>query len=142
MTVVIWEFVLRGYFTSTEGGPEYKIDIWQGDQKIGQIGMSELQDLPTVSYVDTLGSGEIDEGPLLRDVILLRFDESSLTNETTVFIRSDLRGEERTISWGEVSNISKSHILDFTNKGTTKFTSPETERNERVRDITLIRIGA
>ncbi|MFQ5883865.1 MAG: hypothetical protein ACE5IO_02050 [Thermoplasmata archaeon] len=140
VSVVLWEFVLRDFFKGEEG-TEYEIEIWLGDQRIGEIKMSELQALPTVSYEDTLGSGATDEGPLVKDVILLKLNESSLTNETSVLIRSDLTGEERRISWGEISNISKSYILDFTKKGTTKFSSPETEKNERVRDVTLIRIG-
>jgi hypothetical protein len=139
--VAVWEFALRDYLSSTNGGTEYKIDIWQGDQRIGDVTMSELETLQTVSYEDTLGSGAIDEGPLLRDVILLRIGEISLTNGTLVLIKSDLTGEEITISWGEISNTSKSYILDFTNRGTTKFTSPETEKKDRVRDVTLIKVG-
>ncbi len=140
VSVVLWEFVLRDFFKGEEG-TEYEIEIWRGDQRIGELRMSDLQALPTVSYQDTLGSGAIDEGPLVKDVILLKLNESSLTNETSILIKSDLTGEERTISWGEISNISESYILDFTKKGTTKFSSPETERNERVRHVTEIRIG-
>lgn len=140
--VAVWEFALRDYLSSTNGGEtEYKINIWQGDQKIGDVAMSELQTLHTVSFEDTLGSGAIDEGPLLRDVILLEIGETSLTHGTLVLIKSDLTGEERTISWGEISNTSKSYILDFTNRGTTKFTSPETEKKDRVRDVTFIKVG-
>ena len=140
--VAVWEFALRDYLSSTDDGEtEYKIDLLQGDQRIGDVTMSELQTLQTVSYEDTLGSGAIDEGPLLKDVILLRMSETSLTDGTLILIKSDLTGEERTISWGEISNTSKSYILDFTNRGTTKFTSPETEKKDRVRDVTQIKVG-
>ena len=140
--VAVWEFALRDYISSTNGGEtEYKINIWQGDQDIGDVTMSELQTLQTVSYEDTLGSGATDEGPLVRDVILLRISETSLTDGTLILIKSDLTGEERTVSWGEISNASRSYILDFTNRGTTKFTSPEMEKKDRVRDVTLIKVG-
>ncbi|TET90074.1 MAG: hypothetical protein E3J35_07575 [Methanomassiliicoccales archaeon] len=142
VSVVLWEFVLRDFFKGGEG-TEYEIEMWQGDQRIGVVKMSKLETLPTVSYLDVFSDRDdvIDEGPLVKDVILLRINESSLTNETSIYIKSDLTGEERTISWGEISNISKSYILDFTKRGTTKFSSPETEKNERVRDVTEIRIG-
>ncbi|MFQ6060198.1 MAG: hypothetical protein ACE5KV_02735 [Thermoplasmata archaeon] len=142
ISLCVWEFALREYLASTgEGEQEYSIIIWQGDYMVGQVSMSELRALPTVSYEDILGSGAIEEGPLLKDVILTRIDESALSNETTVLIKSDLTLEERTISWGELSNTSRSYILDFTNRGTTKFTSPETKKKDRVRDVTDIRIG-
>ena len=103
--------------------------------------MSEIQTLYTVSYQDTLGSGATDEGPLLKDVILLVVNQSSLSNSTIVRINSDLTGEERTVTWGEIANVSNSYILDFTNKGTTKFSSPDTQKKDRVRDVTDVIIG-
>lgn len=136
-----WEFAIKDY-VSEDGEHEYTIDFWQGDDKIGKVTMSDLETLQTVSYQDTLGSGAIDEGPLLKDVVLLVVDESSLSNSTNIRIESDLTAEERTITWGEIANTSDSYILDFTNKGTTKFSSPETKKKDRVRDVTDIIIGA
>jgi hypothetical protein len=137
----IWEFALKNYLAE-DGDHEYLIDFWQGDDRIGTVTMSELQTLDTVSYEDTLGSGATDEGPLLKDVVLLVLDQSSLSNSTDIRIESDLTGEERTVTWGEVANASNSYILDFTNKGTTKFSSPDTQKKDRVRDVTDIVIGA
>ncbi|UCD92990.1 MAG: hypothetical protein JSV43_03505 [Methanobacteriota archaeon] len=142
-SVALWEFVLRDFFKDGEG-TEYEIDMWQGSERISGVKMSELEALPTVRYLDVFSQNESevhDEGPLVKDVILLRIDESSLTNETSIYIKSDLNWDERTISWGEISNTSKSYILDFTKRGTTKFTSPDTQKNDRVRDVTEIRIG-
>ncbi|MEE9224440.1 MAG: hypothetical protein V3U51_06815, partial [Thermoplasmata archaeon] len=140
LAFALWEFVVREL--SSTDDTEYKIEFWSGSESIGKVGMSELKTLPTTSYVDTLGSGATDEGPWLKDVILLIFDEPSLTNSTEITLTSDLTGEERTITWGEISNESNSYILDFTKKGTTKFTSPETQKKDRVRDVTDISVGA
>jgi hypothetical protein len=136
-----WEFAIKDP-VSSDGDNEYKIEFWSGTERIGKVTMTELETLPTTSYVDTLGSGATDEGPLLKDVILLIMNQSGLGNSTDIMLKSDLTGEERTLSWGEIANESNSYILDFTRKGTTKFTSPETQKKDRVRDVTDIWIGA
>ena len=140
LAFALWEFVLSDLISTDD--TEYKIEFWSGSESIGNVRMSELETLPTTSYVDALGSGATDEGPWLKDVMLLIVNESSLTNSTEITLTSDLTGEERTVTWGEISNESNSYILDFTKKGTTKFTSPETQKKDRVRDVTDIRIGA
>ncbi|MEE9116792.1 MAG: hypothetical protein V3U09_07845, partial [Thermoplasmata archaeon] len=98
LAFALWEFVVRNL--SSIDDTEYKIEFWSGSESIGKVGMSELDTLPTTSYVDTLGSGTTDEGPWLKDVILLIFDEASLTNSTEITLTSDLTGEERTVTWG------------------------------------------
>jgi hypothetical protein len=140
LAFALWEFAIRDLISSED--TEYKIEFWSGNESIGKVRMSELETLPATSFVDTLGSGSTDNGPRVKDVILLMVDESSLTNSTQITLTSDLTGEERTVTWGEIVNETNSYILDFTNKGTTKFTSPETEKKDRVRDVTDIRIGA
>jgi hypothetical protein len=136
-----WEFAIKD-LVSSDGENEYKIEFWSGNDRIGRVTMTELEALPTTSFVDTLGSGSTDHGPLVKDVIQLLVSQSTLGNSTDITLKSDLTGEERTLTWGEIANESNSYILDFTNKGTTKFTSPETEKKDRVRDVTDIRIGA
>jgi hypothetical protein len=136
-----WEFAIKD-LVGSDGDNEYKIEFWSGTDRIGKVTMTELETLPTTSYVDTLGSGSTDEGPLLKDVILLVMNQSGLSNLTDIMLKSDLTGEERTLTWGEIANESNSYILDFTKKGTAKFTSPETQKKDRVRDVTDIRIGA
>lgn len=134
----VWELAVRN--ASVE--EEYKIDFWVNGQKAGKVSMSQLETLPTVSYLDTYSqSAATDEGPMLKDVILLLIHESALQDNTSIHISSDLTYEERNLTWGEISNPSNSYILDFTNKGTTKLTSPDTPKNKRVRDVTDIEIG-
>ena len=103
--------------------------------------MSELEGLPAHSYEDVLGSGTNDSGPLVRDVILLRINPSELSNDTMIRFESSLTLQERTLSWAELANESKLYILDFTKRGTVKFTSPDTPKNQRVKDVTNIRVG-
>jgi hypothetical protein len=144
LAFALWEFAIRDFINS-DGETEYQIEFWFGDDSTGKVSMTEIKTLPTTSYVDIYSQGEgviTDEGPLVKDVILLIVNQSSLTNSTNIVLSSDLTWEERTITWGEIANESNSYILDFTKKGTTKFTSPETQKKDRVRDVTDIRIGA
>lgn len=140
LAFAVWEFFLKEEAANGIES-EYCIDIWMEDKRIGKVCMDEIEELPTVSFEDTLGSGAVDEGPLLKDVILLAVNESLLSNSTNIQIESGLTLEERTLPWGEIANISNSFILDFTNRGTTKFTSPETQKKDRVRDVTDVEIG-
>ncbi|MFQ6127995.1 MAG: hypothetical protein ACE5QW_03740 [Thermoplasmata archaeon] len=140
LSVAIWEFFLREAFSSDES-TEYSISISYYGTERRKIRMSELQGLPEVSYEDVLGSGAIDNGPLVRDVILLRVNPSELSNDTMILIRSSLTLQERTLNWEELRNESKSYIFDFTKRGTVKFTSPDTPKNQRVKDVTYIEVG-
>lgn len=140
----LWEFVVRDYLADAGIEEEYEIAFWLGGEKVEPVTMSQLETLHTVSYEDTFTtneSGAVDKGPLVMDVVLLMVNESYLTNSTNILILSALTGEERTLSWGDISNISNSYILDFTNQGTTKFTSPNTQKEDRVRHVTEIRVG-
>lgn len=139
LSVAVWEFALRDLFVSED--TEYKISISYLGGSLAKIRMSELEGLPEYSYPDVHGSGVNDSGPLLSDVILLRLDPSDLANDTMIRISSSLTIKDRTLSWGELSNESNLYILDFTKRGTVKFTSPDTERNQRVKDVTDIEVG-
>jgi hypothetical protein len=139
LSVALWEFVLRDMFEGES--TEYTISISFEGADRDDIRMSDLEGLPESSYEDVLGSGAIDSGPLVRDVILLRVDPSELTNETLVKFESSLTLQDRTLSWGELSNESNLYILDFTKRGTVKFTSPDTPKSQRVKDVTHIRVG-
>ncbi len=138
----LWEFVIKDYLADAGIEEEYEVGFWLGSSKIGTVTMDQLETLQTVSYEDEFSNkSAIDEGPLVMDVILLMVDEGSLTNSTKIRIFSALTLEERTLSWGEISDTSNVYILDFTNQGTTKFTSPETQKKDRVRHVTEIRVG-
>ena len=139
LSVAAWEFVLRDMYASEE--TEYSISLSYLGQDRDKIRMSELEELSAYSYPDVLGSGTNDSGPLVRDVVLLRVDASELTNDTMIRFESSLTLQERSLSWGELSNESNMYILDFTKRGTVKFTSPETPKNQRVKDVTHIGVG-
>jgi hypothetical protein len=74
LSVALWEFVLRDMFEGES--TEYTISISFEGADRDDIRMSDLEGLPESSYEDVLGSGAIDSGPLVRDVILLRVDPS------------------------------------------------------------------
>jgi hypothetical protein len=139
LSVALWELVLRDMFA--DESTEYKISISFEGSGRDSIRMSDLEDLPQHSYPDVLGSGTNDSGPLVKDVILLRVDPSELANDTMIKFESSLTLEERTLSWAELSNESNMYILDFTKRGTVKFTSPDTPKGQRVKDVTYIRVG-
>ncbi len=139
LSVALWELVLRDTFA--DESTEYSISISYEGTDRERIRMSELEGLPEHSYEDVLGSGTNDSGPLVRDVILLRIDSSELSNDTMIRFESSLTLQERTLSWAELGNESKLYILDFTKRGTVKFTSPDTPKNQRVKDVTNIRVG-
>jgi len=139
LSVALWELVLRDTFA--DESTEYSISVSYEGTDRERIRMSELEGLPAHSYEDVLGSGTNDSGPLVRDVILLRIDPSELSNDTMIRFESSLTLQERTLSWAELANESKLYILDFTKRGTVKFTSPDTPKNQRVKDVTNIRVG-
>ncbi|MFQ6106815.1 MAG: hypothetical protein ACE5QF_04420 [Thermoplasmata archaeon] len=139
LSVALWEFVLRGVFSSES--TEYSISISCNGASRGSVRMSEMRGLPQQSYEDVLGSGATDSGPLVSDVILLRVNAAELSDDTMIRIESSLTLQERTLRWSELSNESSLFIFDFTKRGTVKFSSPDTPKDQRVKDVTDIRVG-
>lgn len=60
---------------------------------------------------------------LLRDVLLLYVEETSLNNETTILVRSSSRGKSVEILWPEVQKEENMVMFDLAGRGTLKLVS-------------------
>ena len=104
----------------------------------------DLDQLEGASFVDD-EEGKIQEGWLLRDVLLLYVDPDRLIPDTTITVSSSSRDESVELTWAEVDNADNMVMLDLSGRGTLKLVSRGVAkldvRDEWVQDTDRIDIS-
>jgi hypothetical protein len=104
-----------------------------------------LAPLDKVSFTEPV-EGVLQEGWLLRDVILLFIPASELKADTPLVVSSASRGKSARLTWGEVQAQDNMVMFDLSNRGTLKLVSKGLEkldtRDEWVQDVDKIEVGA
>ena len=103
----------------------------------------DLDQLDGASFVDD-EEGKIQEGWLLRDVLLLYVDPKGLTPDTVITVSSSSRDKSVDLTWAEVDNPDNMVMFDVSGRGTLKLVSRGIEkldvRDEWVQDVDRIDI--
>jgi hypothetical protein len=103
----------------------------------GGFNPTDLEQLEMVSFVDA-EEGKIQEGWLLRDVLLLYVDERSLDPDSVIEVRSTSRDRSAELTWAEVKDASNWVMFDLSGRGTLKLASVLERldtRDEWVQDV-------
>jgi hypothetical protein len=103
----------------------------------------DLEDLTGASFVDE-EEGKTQEGWLLRDILLLYFDEGDMNDDSVISVSSSSRNKMVEMTWVEVSNEENMVMFDLSGKGTLKLVSqglPQLDiRDEWVQDVDKIEV--
>ena len=112
----------------------YSIKVYVNDEYVKSLTLSDLKKLRQYKFVDSLG--KIQEGPLLKDVII-----NFLGINSFKYVVIEGRGHVE-LNYDDVMNEGNYIILDFTRKGTVKLCGREDviPRNEWVKDVAIIKI--
>jgi hypothetical protein len=122
------------------------ITLYQDGRMVSQISSSSLESLEKYSFEDA-EEGKRQNGPLLREVILLYVDDSDLSDNTQITVKSTEREKSVVLTWAQVAN-PENHVLfdSSTNRGTLKLVSSQLEnldsRDEWIQDTDVIEIEA
>ncbi len=114
-----------------------------GDLVAGFI-PADLEKLKKVSFTDA-AVGKLQDGWLLRDVLLLHIAAEHLTPDAVITITSTSRGKTAELSWAEVQDQANMVMFDLSNRGTLKLVSllPRLDmRDEWVQDVDRIEISS
>jgi hypothetical protein len=82
----------------------------------------DLEGLQDASFVDS-EEGKTQDGWLLKDVLLLHIDSTSLKGGTKITVSSSSREKSKTLSWETATDPQVFVMFDLANKGTIKFIS-------------------
>lgn len=119
------------------------IPIYLSGMLAGGFNPDDLAQLEEVSFVDD-EEGKEQHGWLLRDVVLLYVDETSLSPATALVVSSSSREKSVQVDWAEVTDEVNFVMFDLSGRGTLKLVSKGLAdldiRDEWVQDVDKIEI--
>jgi hypothetical protein len=123
--------------------PPGSVPIYVDGKLVAAFTPDDLEQLEKVSFVDA-EEGKMQEGWMLRDVLLLHIAESDLSPETRITVSSSSRDKSAQVTWAEVSTPDNMVMFDLANKGTLKLVSKLERldvRDEWVQDVDKIEVN-
>ena len=127
-----------GQVTLTPGS----VPIYLDGELVAAFAPEALQTLQPASFVDA-EDGVVQDGWLLRDVLLNYLPEDSLTLTTQITISSSVREKSAVLTWAEVKDSENMVLFDLSNRGTLKLVSRLEQldtREEWVQDVDRIEV--
>lgn len=140
------DFIQRQLAQAPEAGgtplPPGAIPIYVDGEMVESFMPDDIQHLDQASFVDA-EEGKTQEGWLLYDVLVLRLDTSTFSDDTQVVVSSTSREKSAELTWAEVKNLDNMLLFDLSGRGTLKLVSllPRLDvRDEWVQDCDLIEV--
>ena len=127
-----------GQVTLTPGS----VPIYLDGDLVAAFAPDALETLDQVSFVDA-EDGVLQDGWLVRDVLLTYLPEDSLTLRTQITISSSVREKSAGMTWAEVKDSENMVMFDLSNRGTLKLVSlleALDTRDEWVQDVDRIEV--
>jgi hypothetical protein len=122
--------------------PPGSIPIYYNGSLAGGFKPDDLSKMQKVQFTDT-AEGKLQDGWLLRDVILLYVPAAELKADAQIVVSSTSRNKSVTLTWAEVQDPTNLVMFDLTNRGTLKLASllPQLDsREEWIQDADKIEI--
>lgn len=112
---------LQGRSSAISAEPEPgRIHVYVDDRFAANVEPSEIGAIPTASFVDA-EKGKTQEGPRVKDVILLYVDEGKFQDDSTIIVKgvqaSEGEAKEATLTWSQVASIDNNVLFDFSASG-------------------------
>jgi len=118
------------------------IPVYVDGQLVGQLREKDRERLEMVSFVDA-EEGKMQEGWMLRDMLLLVFERDELRPETQVVVSSSSQDKSASLTWAELESPDAMVMFDLAGRGTLKLVSKLERldtRNEWVQDVDKIEV--
>jgi hypothetical protein len=122
--------------------PPGSIPIYMDGVLVNGFVPTDLEKLQKVSFTDA-AENKLQEGWLLRDIILLYVPIEQLKPETRIVVTSASRNKSAELTWAEVQDPVNMVMFDLSNRGTLKLVSVLPKlggRDEWVQDSDRIEI--
>jgi hypothetical protein len=98
------------------------IPVYVDGQLAGGFQPADLERLERAHFIDA-EEGKVQEGWLLRDVLLLYVDEEKLKPHSCIVVSSSSRGKAAQVTWAEADDAQNMVMFDLSNRGTLKLLS-------------------
>ena len=102
--------------------PPGSIPIFVDGRFVASFLPDDLSQLEGASFVDA-EEGKMQDGWLLKDVLLLYVKENKLKLTTQITVSSSSREKAHTLTWAEVENEANNVLFDLSGRGTLKLVS-------------------
>lgn len=118
------------------------IPIYLDGRLVASFTPADLGQLKKASFTEP-AEGVLQEGWLLRDVLLVHLQAEQFTSESQVVVSSSSRKKSALLTWAEIAEPANQVMFDLANRGTLKLVSvlPKLDtREEWVQDADRIEI--
>ena len=137
-----FEAARRQHLTEADLEPG-SIPIYVEGDLAAAFAPDDRERLEQVAFQDA-EEGKMQEGWMLRDVLLLHLAERSLTPGTLITVSSGSRGKSVQLTWAEVDSEENMVMFDLSGRGTLKLVSKLNRldvRDEWVQDADRIEVN-
>jgi hypothetical protein len=120
------------------------IPIYVNGRLVAGFQPTDLEQLSKVSFADE-EAGKMQEGWLLRDVILLHVPRTRLRDNYLITVSSSSRDRSAQVTWAEADEPANFVMFDLSNRSTLKLVSKLEKLNTRdewVQDVDKIEVQA
>jgi hypothetical protein len=118
------------------------IPIYLNGRLVAGFQPTDLEQLSKVSFADE-EAGKMQQGWLLRDVILLHVPRTRLKDNYLITVSSSSRDRSAQVTWAEADEPANLVMFDLSNRGTLKLVSKLENLNTRdewVQDVDKIEV--
>ncbi len=134
------------YRTCTTGQKEFSegcVPVYSAGKLLANFCQKDSAGLTKTEFREKV-ENKVQEGWLLRDVLLLYVKKEEMTQDTTVTVASSSRSKKAELTWKDISNDRNKIILALSKQGSLKLASTMKDfdtREKWVQDIDRIEIG-
>ncbi len=122
--------------------PAGSVPIYLDGVLVGGFSPADLEKLEKASFVDA-EEGKLQDGWLLKDVILLAFPADQIRADAEIIVSSSSRKKSISLPWAEITDPENMVMFDLSNRGTVKLVSllPQLDaRDEWIQDVDRIEV--
>ncbi len=135
-------YLYRTCSTGQKDFTEGCVPVISGGKLLGNFCQKDSAGLAKASFRDK-AENKLQEGWLLRDVLLLYVKEGEMSPDTLVTVASSSRGKKAGLTWKDISSAENKIILAVSKQGSLKLASAMKDLDTRekwVQDIDRIEI--
>jgi hypothetical protein len=118
------------------------IPIYLNGRLVAGFQPTDLEQLTEVSFADE-EAAKMQQGWLLRDVVLLHVPRSRVLSTSLITVSSSSKDKSAQVTWAEADEPANFVMFDLSNRGTLKLVSKLEKLNERdewVQDVDKIEV--
>ena len=120
LALLLWGWLQKRPAISSAEPEPGRIHVYLDGRFAANVNPEELAELPIASFVDK-EKGKAQEGPRLKDVVLLYVQEEKLRSDSTITLTGVLpsggASKSASLTWGQIEDPANHVLFDYSSSG-------------------------